>query len=29
MALGGELITHPSDGTERPVGDAIVVKPGR
>jgi exopolysaccharide biosynthesis protein len=29
MALGGKLITHPSDGTERPVGDAIVVTPRR
>ena len=29
MALGGKLITHPSDGTERPVGDGIVVTPRR
>ncbi|WP_411285702.1 phosphodiester glycosidase family protein [Lapillicoccus sp.] len=30
MAVDGALITHPSDPTgERPVGDAIVVTPGR
>ncbi len=30
MAVNGALVTHPSDATgERPVGDAIVVTPGR